>query len=74
MEKGVIKKFAKGMSAFHPDHPAHTKNPRNKFSMNILKNVVGKEKAEKAFQTISMGFIPGSMSNFTLNRKRLARF
>ena len=49
MNSNTKKNFKKGMSAFHPDHPAHKKNPRNKYSMHILKRVVGKERAEYAF-------------------------
>ena len=70
MNSNSNKKFKKGVSMFHPEHPAHKKNPRNKYSMNILKSVVGTERAEYAFQTISMGFIPGMyMSNLTINCK-----
>lgn len=43
------KKYKKGMSGFHPEHPAHKKNPKTKYSMNILKSVVGVERAEFAF-------------------------
>ena len=69
------KKYKKGVSAFHPEHPAHKKNPRNKYSMNILKTVVGTERAEYAFQTISMGFIPGMyMSNLTINCMQLLNY
>ena len=58
----------KGTKEGHFEHPAHKKNPKNKYSMNILKSVVGKERAEYAYKTISMGYIPGlHMSNLTIN-------
>ena len=61
------------VSGFHPEHPAHKKNPKNKYSMNILKSVVGTERAEYAFKTISMGFIPGfHMSNLTIQRTSIS--
>jgi len=34
------------------------KNPTNHFSSNILKTIVGPEKALKAFQSISLGGLP----------------
>jgi hypothetical protein len=34
------------------------KNPTNHFSSNILKTIVGPDKALKAFQSISMGGLP----------------
>ena len=42
--------------------PVQSKPMVNKFSKNILKKVVGNERAMNAFQSISMGAIPKSTS------------
>ena len=42
--------------------PVQSKPMQNKFSKNILKQVVGNERALSAFQSISMGAIPKSSS------------
>jgi hypothetical protein len=42
------------------DFIATKKNPVVKFSQNILKQVVGVEKAQNAFNSISMASIPSS--------------
>ena len=43
--------------------PTHRRNPRNMFSAQILKAVVGKERAEQAFNSMSMGHIPYNMAS-----------
>ena len=40
------------------DSPVAKKNPKTQFSANILKQVIGPEKAMNAFNSISMGSIP----------------
>lgn len=46
------------------------KNPTNKFSKNILKQVVGPERAQNAFNSISMATIPNSNNvNLSLDCK-----
>lgn len=38
-------------------------NPTNKFTQNILKSIVGTEKAHNAFASISMAAIPNVVQN-----------
>lgn len=42
--------------------PVQSKPMTNNFSRNILKRVVGFEKAQRAFQSITMGTIPKASS------------
>ena len=44
------------------DGPVQAKVMVNKFSKNILRQIVGNERAQNAFQSISMGTIPKSTS------------
>ena len=41
--------------------------PTNKFSKNILKTLVGEERAQSAFASISMGAIPNADSLSKIN-------
>ena len=41
-----------------PLEPLGTKKPTTKFTSNILKTIVGNEKAQNAFASISMASIP----------------
>ena len=43
--------------------------PTNKFSKNILKTLVGEERAQNAFASISMGAIPNADSLSKINNK-----
>jgi len=50
------------------------KNPTNSFSANILKTIVGDDRAKAAFNSISLSCIPSSNENggskkFSLGRK-----
>lgn len=45
-----------------PVLPVLAKPMVNKFSKNILRKIVGNERANNAFQSISMGTIPKSTS------------
>lgn len=51
------------------DGPVEKKPMQNNFSRNILKRVVGNERAMNAFQSISMGTIPKSSSFNAVNGK-----
>ena len=43
--------------------------PTNKFTQNILKTMVGEERAQSAFASISMGAIPNADSLNRINGK-----
>ena len=51
--------------------PVVKKNPTNQFSANILKHVIGPERAQQAFNSISLGTIPqlGNKDNISLDCK-----
>ena len=50
--------------------PVEQRNPRTLFSEQILKKVVGQDRASMALNSMSMGFIPGNFSStFNLNCK-----
>ena len=50
--------------------PVEQRNPRTLFSEQILKKVVGQDRASMALNSMSMGYIPGNFaSTFNLNCK-----
>lgn len=49
--------------------PVQSKPMQNNFSKNILRSVIGNERAANAFSSISMGNIPNSTSFGSVNGK-----